>query len=180
MISEEYKKQISTLHKKAFGSGKDLHSELIKLLEDDINSALDFGCGKGHMTNAVKEQFSSLKLYSYDPITAPIELPKNVDLIFSSDVLEHIEPEYIDETLDKLFSIATKTQYHLIACSPAKKTLPDGRNAHLIIESPQWWKNKLSKYSWTFEYEEIQERDVQRADRVLHVIKYIVVLRKNQ
>jgi hypothetical protein len=30
-----------------------------------------------------------------------------------------------------------------IACYPAKKHLPDGRNAHLIVESPAWWREQL-------------------------------------
>jgi hypothetical protein len=30
-----------------------------------------------------------------------------------------------------------------IACYPAKKHLPDGRNAHLIVESPDWWRKQL-------------------------------------
>ena len=33
--------------------------------------------------------------------------------------------------------------YHLVACHPAKKYLSDGRNAHLIVENPEWWKCKL-------------------------------------
>lgn len=181
MLSNEYKSQLTKLHKKAFGSNKELHPEAKKLLDsNNITSMLDFGCGKGIISNTIKEQYPDINLYSYDPITSPIELPNKVDMIFSSDVLEHIEPEYLDETLEKLFRIATKVQYHLIACSPAKKNLPDGRNAHLIIEKPEWWKQKLSKYGWSFEYEEIVKRDVPRNDKVLHVVKYIVILRNNQ
>jgi hypothetical protein len=30
-----------------------------------------------------------------------------------------------------------------IACYPAKKYLPDGRNAHLIVELPEWWRKQL-------------------------------------
>ena len=30
-----------------------------------------------------------------------------------------------------------------IACYPAKKQLPDGRNAHLIVEKPEWWREQL-------------------------------------
>jgi hypothetical protein len=30
-----------------------------------------------------------------------------------------------------------------IACYPAKKHLPDGCNAHLIVESPAWWREQL-------------------------------------
>lgn len=181
MLSEKYKSQLSTLHKKAFGSNKELHPEAKKLLDSNkVQSLLDFGCGKGLISKTIKEQYPAINLYSYDPITSPIKLPNKVDMIFSSDVIEHIEPEYLDETLDKLFSIATKVQYHLIACSPAKKNLSDGRNAHLIIEKPEWWKQKLSKYGWSFEYEEIVKRDVPRNDKVLHVVKYIVILRNNQ
>lgn len=182
MLSEEYKSQLSTLHKKAFGSNKELHPEVKKLLDSNkIQSLLDFGCGKGLISNAIKEQYPTIDLYSYDPITSPIELPNKVDMIFSSDVIEHIEPEYLDETLDMLFSTATKVQYHLIACNPAKKTLPDGRNAHLIIEKPSWWRDKLAKYGWTFEYEYINEYDAQpKKGPSIHVVKYIVVLRNNQ
>ena len=177
MISDEYKKQITSLHRKSFGSGKDLHEEVVRILEsENIETLLDFGCGKGIISNLIKEKYPKIKVYSYDPVTSPIELPKSVDMVFSSDVLEHVEPEYIDETLDMLFKIATKIQYHLIACSPAKKTLSDGRNAHLIIESPEWWKNKLKNYDWQCAFEEIIERDVQRKNDVLHVIKYITVL----
>ena len=115
-------------------------------------------------------------MYTYDPVTSPIDLPESVDMIYSSDVLEHVEPELIDKTLVDLFNRASKYQYHLIACHPAKKFLNDGRNAHLIIETPKWWKKKLKTFGWTVEYEEISERYIERLD--INVIKYITVLKK--
>ena len=30
-----------------------------------------------------------------------------------------------------------------IACYPAKKKLLDGRNAHLIVEDPAWWREQI-------------------------------------
>jgi len=33
-----------------------------------------------------------------------------------------------------------------IACYHAKKHLPDGRNAHLIVESPEWWRDKIVNF----------------------------------
>jgi hypothetical protein len=59
------------------------------------------------------------------------------------DVLEHIEPEMLDETLKTISNLFTKSCYLIVAAYPAKKYLPDGRNAHLIIESFDWWKEKL-------------------------------------
>ena len=59
------------------------------------------------------------------------------------DVFEHIEPVYLDHTLKQINKKMLRTGFFRIACYPAKKTLPDGRNAHLIVESPAWWREKL-------------------------------------
>ena len=40
----------------------------------------------------------------------------------------------------------TKSAFLLIASYPAKKSLPDGRNAHLIIERFDWWRTKLETF----------------------------------
>jgi hypothetical protein len=60
--------------------------------------------------------------------------------------LEHVEPEMIDSTLKIINTLFTKSAFLLIASYPAKKSLPDGRNAHLIIESFDWWKTKLETF----------------------------------
>ena len=35
--------------------------------------------------------------------------------------------------------------YFLICTVPSLQTLPNGNNAHLIVEDHIWWENKLSK-----------------------------------
>jgi hypothetical protein len=52
----------------------------------------------------------------------------------------------IDDTLKIINTLFTKSAFLLIASYPAKKHLPDGRNAHLIIESFDWWKTKLETF----------------------------------
>jgi trans-aconitate methyltransferase len=177
-FSKEYLEQLTALHSRSkFGSGEDIPAVVSEILENkNITSILDFGSGKGYTSEAIAKQFPDVKLYTYDPVTSPIELPELVDMIYSSDVLEHVEPELIDETLADLFNRASKYQYHLIACHLAKKKLNDGRNAHLIIETPEWWKQKLETFGWTVEYEKITERYVEKYD--INVIKYITVLKK--
>jgi hypothetical protein len=32
-----------------------------------------------------------------------------------------------------------------VSCRPANAVLPDGQNAHLIIESPDWWLERILK-----------------------------------
>lgn len=175
--SKKYLEELKKLHSKtAFGSGCKIPTIVKDLLENNnINSFLDFGSGKGYTSAAILDQYPNIDLYTYDPVTSPIILPESVDMIYSSDVLEHIEPDLLDETLSDLFNRATQYQYHLIACHPAKKFLSDGRNAHLIIQTPQWWKQKLEKAGWTIEYELTTERYVEKFQ--LDVIKYITVLK---
>jgi hypothetical protein len=36
-----------------------------------------------------------------------------------------------------------KAGWFRIACYPAKKHLPDGRNAHLIVQPPEWWRDRM-------------------------------------
>lgn len=179
-FSAEYLEQLKTLHNKSsFGSGSDI-PEIVKNILDkgQIKSFLDFGSGKGFTSQAIKKQYPDIQLYSYDPVTSPIQLPKEVDMVYSSDVLEHIEPDLLEKTLSELFLIAKKYQYHLIACHPAKKVLSDGRNAHLIIEKPEWWQYKIKKLGWTTEYEKVTERFVERLN--INVVKYITVIKNEK
>lgn len=180
--SSQYLKELEQLHsKKTFGTAASL-PESVKLLIDNYNikSMLDFGAGKGNTSITIKNQYPTINLYTYDPVTFPIELPNSVELIYSSDVLEHIEPNLIDETLLDLSSRSTRFQYHLIACHPAKKSLSDGRNAHLIIESPEWWKNKISSIDgWKIINEEIKEYQAQvKKGPARDVVKYVVIMEK--
>ena len=68
---------------------------------------------------------------------------RTFDAVVSTDALEHVEPAYLDKTLRMISSKMGRCVFFRIACYPAKKKLPDGRNAHLIVESPEWWRNKI-------------------------------------
>lgn len=63
-----------------------------------------------------------------------------------TDVLEHIEPECILSVLQDLKRVVKNIGYFTIHTGPARKTLPDGRNTHLIQQKRQWWKNRLKLY----------------------------------
>lgn len=178
--SEKYLEELKKLHsKKTFGTAALLPQEVKKIIEEkNIKSILDFGAGKGNTSSTIREIFPAIELFTYDPVTFPISLPDKVEFIYSSDVLEHIEPYFIDKTLRDLADRATRYQYHLIACHPAKKSLSDGRNAHLIIESPDWWKNKIeSLNNWKIVYEEIKQYVAHvKKGPPREVTKYIVIL----
>ncbi len=45
--------------------------------------------------------------------------------------------------LRDLKRVTKRKLFFNIATRPAQKTLPDGRNAHLIVETAEWWLNQL-------------------------------------
>ena len=82
--------------------------------------------------------------------------------------------------MEKLFTIGTKYQHHFIACHPSKKGLSDGRNAHLIVEKPEWWKAKIEQIpGWKIIFENIKgPKTKQIRHLTIDIVKYTVILEK--
>lgn len=182
MISDEYKQQIAKLHgKKNWGTtttlGKACHDAIEKY---NPKSILDFGCGKGQITELLKQMYPEKTIYGYDPAFHD-SMPDNVDMIMSTDVLEHIEPDLLKSTLADLDSRCNIVQYHLIACFKSKKSLPDGRNAHLIIETPDWWQEHMyAKSTYSVVHEDVTARMTPlKKGPPKAMVKYECVLLKN-
>ena len=109
--------------------------------------------------STLRDTFPNISVRGYDPAvqehSASIDDVK-VDLLISTDALEHVEPNHIDHTLAWLRD-RSRYIYHLISLAPAKRRLPDGRNAHLIQESPQWWRAKFQGLGYEILSEDYRE-----------------------
>ena len=147
MISDNYKKILTDIHDTSpFGKRSKIPKYLAEFISEvKPTSILDFGCGKGKLIQRLQEDYPNIVTTGYDPGNREFDTTlegRHADLLISTDVLEHVEPEHIEHTL-RYLSTKSRYIYHLIALSPAKLILPDGRNAHLIQESPEWWKQKF-------------------------------------
>lgn len=114
-----------------------------------VSTVLDYGAGQGTLKIGL-EKFAPLpySILEYDPaIEGKEEKPSRADFVVCGDVLEHIEPDCLYAVLDDLASIARKMVFLVVSTVPAMKTLADGRNAHLIVESSEWWLKKIM-YRW--------------------------------
>lgn len=147
-ISPEYQAQQQQMHETyeyGIASKKyaPLVTEIINRLE--VGHLLDYGCGR-HMNllKSIKPK-QALKYQGYDPGWPELAgAPIPAEMVACIDVLEHIEPDMLDNVLDHLAQLTEIVCILTVHCGPASKVLPDGRNAHLIQEPMEWWLPKLT------------------------------------
>ena len=106
-----------------------------------INDLLDYGAGKLRLRDSIK---SEVNYTAYEPSNPEYaDTPEPTEFVTCIDVLEHIEPELFDNVLNELQRVTLKYGFFTIHTGPALKTLPDGRNAHLIQQPYTWWQPKI-------------------------------------
>lgn len=152
MLSKGYRKQLEEMHRDAdmkWGNDGAIHLpavlELIRRV--DAKTLLDFGCGRSKLSKALRNYGSDVKCTDYDPgRPKKATLPDHsFDVVTCTDVMEHVEPEHVDEVLDTINAHAMRAVYFVIDTVPALRMLPDGRNAHLTVREGEWWVAQLNK-----------------------------------
>lgn len=104
---------------------------------------LDYGCGQGTFARALPLD-RAYAVREYDPgIPGKDSAPEHADFVVCGDVLEHIEPDCLNDVIDDIWRLAMKAVFLVVATAPAQKHLPDGRNAHLIVGNSDFWLPKL-------------------------------------
>lgn len=143
LITPEYLALQRAFHEQRPEYGQSGHkwADHVRQLCDRLQTrdVLDYGCGKESLQRALP-----FPIQMYDPAiphrSAP---PQPADIVVCTDVLEHIEPECLDDVLDALCGLSKRVLFLEVATRPAVKFLPDGRNAHLIQEHSRWWLERL-------------------------------------
>jgi hypothetical protein len=149
-ISSEYLEQQKILHlNPSYGiaslSFAPIVADLIKQIS--ARSVSDYGAGKKNLLlGLAQNEVSDIEYFPYDPVFPEYGPPKIADLVCCIDVLEHIEPELIDNVFFELAKITLNFGFFSIHMGPAGKILPDGRNAHLIQKPTSWWLPKISEH----------------------------------
>lgn len=149
-ISEEYRKMQQELHENpnygiASLSFAPIVAELIRKAK--IQSVSDYGAGKKNLMKGLqKAGIQTIEYKPYDPAFPEYGDAQAADLVCCIDVLEHIEPELIENVLKELARLVTKYGFFSIHMGPAAKILSDGRNAHLIQEPSSWWLPRICQH----------------------------------
>lgn len=113
-------------------------------------SALDYGCGKTAQyqdilpsTGKLLEESLGYSVFKYDPAVPRFDMrpPSGTkfDLVWCTDVMEHIPEEDIPWVIADLVGFAAKGLFVTVATYPAKKCLLNGENAHVTVKPREWW-----------------------------------------
>ena len=147
IIDPKYQAQLAEMHSQGrFVRGSKILGTIQPFLNQyNLTSVLDFGCGHGALMASISQAYPNIRVEGYDPGNPDHNhIPaRSFDAVVSADVFEHIEPAHLASTLQLISSKIQVAGWFRIACYPAKKHLPDGRKAHLIVDSPVWWRQQL-------------------------------------
>ena len=154
-LTESYRNQLSEVHSGIFPWGGAVEGSVPRILEHasqlGCKTILDYGSGYGCFKQTAEKIPHNFIITEYEPaFPDKANLPEPADYVICVDVLEHVEPELIDNVLQHLWSLTKKAGYFAICTVPALSNLPDGRNKHLIIEPAEWW---FAKLDTLFDYE---------------------------
>ena len=158
LISEDYRRMQEELHKNPnYGIASLDYAPLVAQVMEAMGAreVLDYGAGKGRLGEALGKHFQHfqhvqgpLTVHHYDPaIPQWSASPQPCGFVSCIDVLEHIEPELLDNVLDDLQRVTLGVGLFTVHTAAAVKTLSDGRNAHLTQQPASWWLPKfLSRF----------------------------------
>lgn len=156
LISDAYRAEQERLHMDPeYGTASVSYAKMVESIINrlQVSQLLDYGCGKARLMRAINPGHA-VKFQCYDPaIPGMAGTPIPMQMVTCIDVLEHVEPECLDNVLDDLVRVTEVIGFFTVCTEPAEKELADGRNAHLIQQPPEWW---LPKFMERFELHTFQ------------------------
>lgn len=161
LITEDYRQTQKDLHQDPnYGTASVQYAPLVaKIINQyQVQELLDYGAGKLRLLKTIAEKRLVEHQFRYVPYEPAddrySDRPRPCEMVTCIDVLEHIEPDLLDNVLDDLKRITGEIGFFTVHCGPAVKHLPDGRNAHLTQEPMAWW---LPKFTARFELQTVQK-----------------------
>jgi 2-polyprenyl-3-methyl-5-hydroxy-6-metoxy-1,4-benzoquinol methylase len=136
LISPEYLDQLHKMraenHRPRWGNGGQRHvPKILELIAvHQPASILDYGCGLGMLIQELTK-FTTIPMVGYDPGIPERSVPPDpADLVVSTDVLEHVEPDRLVGVLTHLKFLTGKVAYLNIHTGPATVERVKGFDGH--------------------------------------------------
>lgn len=150
MITADYKELNRKLHEsdKYYGMSGQKYAQPIRDLSSFGRLAiLDYGAGKCTLKTALGPAYN---VTCYDPCIEGLDTPPEPhDVVACTDVMEHIEPEFVGDVLRDVRRLTLKSVLFAISLVPARKVLADGRNAHVSLLTGDEWCARITAAGFT-------------------------------
>lgn len=144
LITPEYLALQKQLHEtnESYGTSGAKYADIVRQISKwGRLSILDYGCGKQTLAKALGPAY---RVTNYDPCIPGLdEPPVPHPVVACTDVLEHIEPELVNNVLAELRRLTMSRALLVINTGPARKFLADGRNAHISMHPAEWWMERI-------------------------------------
>ncbi len=164
LITPEYRQMQKTLHENPdYGVASQYYAPLVARVMNQfhVTQLLDYGAGKGRLGKTLMDNKlvdHGFLIQHYEPSNPDwADAPEPMEMVACIDVLEHIEPDLLDNVLDDLQRCTLSIGAFTVATEPAMKTLPDGRNAHLIVQPASWWLPKIMERFELHSFQKMQD-----------------------
>lgn len=160
LISDKYRELNQKLHEtnSSYGTSGQKWAPMVRPLARWGRAAvLDYGCGRQTLSKRLGPAYH---VTDYDPCIPGLDTPPVPHpVVVCGDVLEHVEPELLPHVLKELRRVTEEVGFFVINLGPSKKTLEDGRNAHLIQKPMDWWECRILSAGFTIEKSNHNERE---------------------
>jgi 2-polyprenyl-3-methyl-5-hydroxy-6-metoxy-1,4-benzoquinol methylase len=131
---------------RSYGDTGSVYTDDVRSFIDETGSVsvLDFGAGRGSLKSSLHNKYS-IDIDEFDPCIPDKEIiPKEeYELVITTDLLEHLFEEEIDNLFEEILSLKPKFMYHAISTRTATILLPDGSNCHKTVKNTEWWSNRI-------------------------------------
>ncbi len=157
-----------------YAPGEHLVSDFILHVDPPPGAKIiDFGAGTGRGAYALAQSGFDVHMLDFAPNSLDPEVANAVvknkltltqhDLLkpspiraeygYCTDVMEHIQPEYVDQVLDNILDAAEKVFFQISLEDDACGALIN-EHLHLTVETMEWWMAKMSEHKAFVYYSE--------------------------
>lgn len=138
-------------------------------------TVIDFGCGTGRaalrlnelginvvlvdfVENSRDEPARHLPFVKHD-ITQPLPKVMRFSNGLCTDVMEHIEPDKVSQTIQNIMTVADSVMFQ-ISTIPDKMGALIGQTLHLTVKPASWWKEQFTSLGYAIKWERETTIDV--------------------
>lgn len=149
-LADEYISEYKRIHENNPNYGHGPATQVIKRYSKwceeipDVSRILDYGCGNSNLVDGIFPDKDLIR-ERWDPAIPKYSTrpePWKFDLVFCTDVMEHIPKENVLPTLRDIRD-ASKNALIVPHLGKAAQLLSNGKNSHVTQKPVKWWLEKI-------------------------------------